>query len=75
MASADFSQFNHTSPYGLAFATCETSSGKSDDFHLIYLPHLRYGIRAVLDFDLSCNLVRPKYAYYVVSVRQAKVLL
>ncbi len=68
----------------LIIHTCKTSSGKSDYLHLIYLPHLRSGIRAVylpprnlisqrlrdLDFVLFNKLVRSEYALYVVPVCQ-----
>lgn len=41
----------------------ETSPGKSDNFPLIYLPHLHNEIRAVLDFALCCTLVRLTMPY------------
>ena len=49
-------------------------STKSDHLHLIYLPYLRFGIRAVLDFVLMWKLVHSKYAFYTISVRQTEVL-
>ncbi len=52
----------------------EISPGKNDNFPLIYLPHLHHGIRAVLDFALSCKLVRPANALYAISVRQTEGL-
>lgn len=52
----------------------QTSSGKHYHLHLIYLLHLRLGIRAVLDFALYWRLIRSKYALYAVSVRQTEVL-
>ena len=58
----------------LRFPVCKASSGKRDHLHLIYLPHLRFGIRAVLDFVLCRKLVRSEYAFYAVSVRQTEVL-
>ena len=61
MTSADFSQFVVTMlrfAEGLLLRTCETSPGKSNDFHLIYLPHLQRRVRAVSDFVLSGKLVR-----------------
>ena len=58
----------------LLLSTCKTSSGKSDHLHLIYLPYLRFGIRAVLDFVLFSKLVRSEYAFYTISVRQTEVL-
>lgn len=36
----------------------ETSADKCIDFHPIYLPHLQYKIRSVLDFVLFGKLVR-----------------
>ena len=52
----------------------KTSPGKYVHFLPIYLPHLHRGIRAVLDFALLRKLVRPTYAFYVISVRQARDL-
>jgi len=40
----------------------------------MYLPHLLYGVRAVLDFVLSCKLVRPNSASYAVLVHQVGTL-
>ena len=70
MTSADFSLFVVTTD----FSAYETSSGKRDHLHLIYLLYLRLEIRAVLDFVLYWKLIRFKYALYTVSVRQTKVL-
>ena len=80
MTSADFSTFNHTSLYGLSgiffFAhVVETSADKCIDFHPIYLPHLHFKVRSVLDFALLCKLVRLDFALYAVSVRQTGILL
>ena len=47
---------------------------KLDYLHLMYLLHLRPGIRAVSDFVLPWKLVRSEYALYAVSVRQTEVL-
>ena len=61
MTSADFSQFVVTMlrfAEGLLLRTCETSPGKNNDLHLIYLPHLQRKVRAVSDFVLSGKLVR-----------------
>ena len=85
MTSADFLQLSHTSLHGLTLwvlrsqiplvgVPCKISPGKNDDLPLIYLSHLHHGVRAVLDFVLLCRLVRPTYAYYVISVRQAEGL-
>lgn len=69
MASADFSQqaLLRRSDFFFFFFflldVCETSPGKSANLPLIYLPHLQDGIRAVLDFALSCKLVRPLLPY------------
>ena len=77
MTSADFSQFVVAT---LQFAStlflraCEISSGKNIHLHLIYLPHLRFGVRAVTDFVLIRKLVRSEYALYAVSVRQTEAL-
>lgn len=59
MASADFSQQDllHVSDFFSLLHVCETSPGKSDNFPLIYLPHLQDEIRAVLDFALYGKLV------------------
>ena len=73
MTSADFSQFVVTTEKKFFFAY-ETSSGKRNHLHLIYLLYLRLEIRAVLDFVLTWKLVRFKYALYTVSVRQTEVL-
>ncbi|MNQ95707.1 hypothetical protein D3C85_1112770 [compost metagenome] len=54
------------SAFGFFFSllrVCEISPGKSDNFPLIYLPHLHAGIRAVLDFTLLSKLVRPNMPY------------
>ena len=59
---------------GLLLRTCETSPGKSNDLHLIHLPHLQRKVRAVSDFVLFGKLVRSEYALYAVSVRQTEVL-
>ena len=53
----------------------ETSPGKNDNFHPIYLLHLPCELRAVLDFGLFGNLIRLTLALYAVSVRQAGILL
>ena len=58
----------------LLLCICKISSGKLNNLRLIYLPHLRFGIRAVLDFVLSSKLVRSEYAFYTISVRQTEVL-
>ncbi len=60
MASADFSQqaLLRVSDFFSLLHVCETSPGKSDNFPLIYLPHLHHEIRAVLDFTLHGKLVR-----------------
>ena len=66
MASADFSGFSHTSLYGLLFQNSfpwhipETSPGKNDNLHPIYLPNILPRIRVVLDFVLLRKLVRSK---------------
>ena len=73
MASADFSRFVVTTGFISVPPARETSPGKGCDFHLIYLPHLRPGVRAVLDFALLGKLVRPNTPN-VISVRQAEVL-
>ena len=79
MTSADFSTFSHTSLYGLSFIffshIVETSTDKCIDFHPIYLPHLHFKVRSVLDFALFGKLVRLDFAYYAVSVRQTGILL
>ena len=77
MASADFLQFavamlRFECVY--SFCTCRTSSGKLNNLRLIYLPHLRFGIRAVWDFALHGKLVRSEYALYAIPVRQIEVL-
>ena len=76
MARTDFSRQTLFRPTQSLSTPCvrETSPGKSNRLHLIYLPHLRYGVWVVLDFVLSCKLVRPKYALYVISVRQTETL-
>jgi hypothetical protein len=74
MASADFLRFVVTIGFVSSPPTRKTSPGKSDNFPLIYLPHLHHGIRAVLDFALLGKLVRPTNALYVVSIRQAEGL-
>ena len=53
---------------------CQISLGKCSNFSLVYLPDLLYGVRGVLDFVLSCKLVLPKSAFYLVSVRQTEIL-
>ena len=53
----------------------ETSPGKNDNFHPIYLLHLPCELRTVLDFGLFGNLIRLTLALYAVSVRQAQNLL
>ncbi len=53
----------------------ETSPGKNDDFHPIYLLHLPCELRTVLDFGLLCNLIQLTLALYAVSIRQAGILL
>ena len=81
MTSADFSRFSHTSLYGLSLQNSfpqrilETSPGKNDNFHPVYLPDLLYGVRVVLDFVLYCKLVRPKPASYLVRIPQTGILL
>ena len=55
--------------------TVETSADKLIVFHPIYLPHLQFKVRSVLDFVLFGKLVRPAYALYVISVRQTGILL
>jgi hypothetical protein len=63
MASADFSPFVVTTGFLLRFhLPARHPPGKNDDLRLIYLPHLRYGVRAVLDFALCGKLVRPNCA-------------
>ncbi len=52
----------------------QNERAKRDHLRLIYLLHLRFGIRAVLDFVLFGKLVRSEYALYAVSVRQTEVL-
>ena len=74
MASADFSPLVVTIGFVVSPPTGETSPGKNDNFPLTYLPHLHHGIRAVLDFALNCNLVRPANALYAISVRQTEGL-
>ena len=54
--------------------TIQTSPGKSDNLHLVYLPDLLYGACVVLDFVLLCKLVRPKSASYLVLVHQTEIL-
>ena len=49
----------------------ETSPGKNDNFHPIYLLHLPCCPRAVSDFDSCCNLIRTTLALYELPVRQA----
>ena len=66
-----FLQFVVTTSF---FPVCKTSSGKRYHLHLIYLLHLRFEIRAVLDFVLIRKLVRFKYALYTASVRQTEAL-
>ncbi len=61
MASADFLQFVVTMQ--IFFRTCKTSPSKSNNLHLVYLPHLRIKVRAVADkFYISkqylCNLFK-----------------
>ena len=53
----------------------ETSADKCVDFPPIYPPHLHLRVRPALDFALFSKLVRPEYALYAVSVRQAGSLL
>ena len=53
----------------------EISADKLIDFHPIYLPHLQFKVRSVLDFVLLCKLVRLDFAFYAVSVRQTGILL
>ena len=53
----------------------ETSADKRVDLPPIYPPHLHLRVRSVLDFALFSKLVRPEYALYAVSVRQAGSLL
>ena len=53
----------------------ETSADKPIDFHPIYLPHLHFKVRSVLDFVLLRKLVRLVFAFYAVSVRQTGILL
>ena len=53
----------------------ETSTDKLIDFHPIYLPHLHFKVRSVLDFVLFGKLVRLEYAFYAISVRQTGILL
>ena len=55
--------------------TVETSADKFIDFHPIYLPHLHFKVRSVLDFVLFSKLVRLDFAFYAVSVRQTGILL
>jgi len=80
MTSADFSRFSHTSLHGLSLQILlprlilETSPGKNDNFHLIYLPDLLYGIRVVLDFVLLRKLIHPNSASYLVLVHQTEIL-
>jgi hypothetical protein len=82
MASADFCHFNRTSLHGLSpwgfiplqATIWQTSSGKNDNLHPICSPHLLYGVRAVLDFVLSCKLVHPKTAFYAVFVHRVGTL-
>jgi len=57
MASADFSPQALLRLSDDLLNVGETSPGKSDNFPLIYLPHLHDGIRAVLDFTLYGTLV------------------
>ena len=63
MASADFSQQALLRLSDGLLNVCETSPGKSDNFPLIYLPHLHDEIRAVLDFALYGTLVRLTMPY------------
>jgi len=63
MASADFSQQALLRLSNVLIDVCETSPGKSDNLPLIHLPHLHGEIRAVLDFALSCKLVRLTLPY------------
>jgi len=65
MTSADFLCFSYTSLHRFSFIKGylyslphKTSSGKSNNLPLIYLPHLHCKVRAVLDFALYCKLVR-----------------
>ena len=53
----------------------EISADKLLDFHPIYLPHLHFKVRSVLDFVLSGKLVHLVFAFYAVSVRQTGILL
>jgi len=53
----------------------EASPSKIDNFPLIYLSHLQYRVRAVLDFAVPCKLVRPAIAFYALPVRQTEGLL
>ena len=60
MTSADFSwQSYFIRTYSIWHPHVhETSPSKNNRLHLIYLPHLRYGIRVVLDFVLFSKLIR-----------------
>ena len=49
-------------------------SVESDNFPLIYLPHLYNSVRVVLDFALFSKLVWPTYALYVIYIRQTESL-
>jgi len=65
MTSADFSDLSLVSLQGLlhkkkkknSTTGSETSPGKGNNFHLIYLLHLLLKVRVVLDFVLCCKLV------------------
>src|SRR5690606_34544536 len=66
MTSADFSRqaLRHASDKKKRPHVRETSPGKNDNFHPIYLLHLPCCLRAVSDFDLLCNLIRTALALY-----------
>ena len=60
MTSADFPQLSRASLHRLTVSVpCGISTGKHNDLRLIYLPYLRCGVRAVLDFVLLSKLVHP----------------
>ena len=47
---------------------------KSSNFPPMSPPHLHHRVRVVLDFVLSCKLVRSTNAFYAVSVRRCRIL-
>lgn len=76
MASADFSQqaLLRLSDFFSLLHVCEISPGKSDNFPLIYLPHLHGGDSGSIGLCVVSHARPSPHALYVISVRQTEGL-